>query len=400
MVETLIFDPINRFSWSVAILVLFICGTYFLNQGLKRDDQKERTIMIGFASVFFGQALNRFFFFFSDFFVEGHYSGHSFYGDYATGGSTYMLFVILAYVSFLVSMCVFFFAIERILKKSRYSIFTLNVIFIALLIGLPIEYKRTAVYIFIVIDALLFFLVIFWFFKKSSPQFQAVSTLMMIGYILYLFGTIMDSSIVKQMNLTSPTYASFLIIIGAFISISPMIIKSELLSRSLMNWIIFSFFILVILGFGMNLIIRYELPELFSVLIYIAMVIGFGLWLFSLNRIYRTLKPPKLMEKIEKEQSDSPDFLKIFTRPKKLTEQEVTLYKEQKICLVCKNKVSKTLYLCPKCSALYCVKCSQMLSKAENSCWVCNAPFDDSLPTTPHEEEHQRIEESSPHKKK
>ena len=42
------------------------------------------------------------------------------------------------------------------------------------------------------------------------------------------------------------------------------------------------------------------------------------------------------------------------------------------------------MYTCPKCDALYCIKCSDTLSNLENACWVCNTPFDDSKPTKPY----------------
>ncbi len=48
--------------------------------------------------------------------------------------------------------------------------------------------------------------------------------------------------------------------------------------------------------------------------------------------------------------------------------------------MVCKNKISRLNYICPGCLALYCVKCSEALSNLENSCWVCETPFDETKP--------------------
>ena len=72
------------------------------------------------------------------------------------------------------------------------------------------------------------------------------------------------------------------------------------------------------------------------------------------------------------------DILKIFTKPQKLTEEEVSISKEKKICLVCKGKISRLNYICPDCNTFYCVKCSKALGNTENACWVCETPFDES----------------------
>ncbi|MFX1381791.1 MAG: hypothetical protein ACFFBP_05040 [Promethearchaeota archaeon] len=75
---------------------------------------------------------------------------------------------------------------------------------------------------------------------------------------------------------------------------------------------------------------------------------------------------------------DIQHILKLLSsKPKKITEQEVHFFHEQKICLVCKGKVVKYNFIC-KCDALYCIKCVEALIELENLCWVCNEPLDDS----------------------
>jgi hypothetical protein len=76
--------------------------------------------------------------------------------------------------------------------------------------------------------------------------------------------------------------------------------------------------------------------------------------------------------------------LSMFSRPMKITEEEISISKERKICLVCKRKVGGfNLFICTDCDALYCGKCAETLSNKENSCWVCNTPFDKSKPSHP-----------------
>ncbi len=83
------------------------------------------------------------------------------------------------------------------------------------------------------------------------------------------------------------------------------------------------------------------------------------------------------------------DFLKILSRPKKLTEEEVTFYKEKKICLVCKGKVGGFMFMCNSCDALYCGNCAQALSNLENACWVCDGPIDESKPVRSYKDEEE-----------
>ncbi len=82
----------------------------------------------------------------------------------------------------------------------------------------------------------------------------------------------------------------------------------------------------------------------------------------------------------EEKQERFKKFVDMFERPAEITDDEVTYYREQKVCLVCKAKVTRNLYICPGCDALYCTKCSEALAHLENACWSCNAPFDESRP--------------------
>ncbi|MFX1279231.1 MAG: tetratricopeptide repeat protein [Promethearchaeota archaeon] len=63
----------------------------------------------------------------------------------------------------------------------------------------------------------------------------------------------------------------------------------------------------------------------------------------------------------------------------KITESEVVIQKEKKICIVCKSKVIKYFYVC-ECGAIYCENCARSISDLENLCWACNIPIDYSKP--------------------
>jgi len=113
----------------------------------------------------------------------------------------------------------------------------------------------------------------------------------------------------------------------------------------------------------------------------IGMVSGF---LFFYAGLRETPISKKKRERVKKEIKVEESLFRLYEKPYHITEEEVIFHKERKICLVCKGKVLRVNYICPKCSALYCINCSEVLSNRENMCWVCDEPFDESKPVSPY----------------
>ena len=85
-------------------------------------------------------------------------------------------------------------------------------------------------------------------------------------------------------------------------------------------------------------------------------------------------------------------YTKMLKAPQKITEEEITHYKEKKICLVCKGNIEGfNNYICPKCEVLYCEHCARTLIDLENLCWVCNTPMDESKPSKPFKRKEDEI---------
>ncbi len=61
---------------------------------------------------------------------------------------------------------------------------------------------------------------------------------------------------------------------------------------------------------------------------------------------------------------------------KKISENNITLLKEKHNCLVHKGPIEGYSYICPSCSAYYCVKCLEAIKKLDNSCWACGYNFE------------------------
>jgi hypothetical protein len=115
----------------------------------------------------------------------------------------------------------------------------------------------------------------------------------------------------------------------------------------------------------------------------LGMASSFFFFYFGLKEspIEKEIKKP-----IKKELHIEESLFRLYEKPDQITEEEVTFHREKKICLVCKGNLSRLNYICPKCNALYCSNCSEELSNLENSCWVCNEPFDETKPTKPYKE--------------
>ena len=83
-----------------------------------------------------------------------------------------------------------------------------------------------------------------------------------------------------------------------------------------------------------------------------------------------------------------------FVKPDFIDNDELTLYKERKICLVCKGDATGfEVYICTDCGILYCLKCAKALSNLENICWACNTPIDKSKPIKPLEKAKEDIKD-------
>ena len=125
-----------------------------------------------------------------------------------------------------------------------------------------------------------------------------------------------------------------------------------------------------------------QLVEPYTYIARMVMIMGFLFFYFGL-RITPVEKRKR--REIKKELQLKESLFRFYERPENITEEEISYYKEKKICLVCKGDVARLNYICPKCSTLYCTNCSEQLSDLENMCWVCDEPFDEARPTRPYE---------------
>jgi len=102
-------------------------------------------------------------------------------------------------------------------------------------------------------------------------------------------------------------------------------------------------------------------------------------------------EPEKPQEAVKKKIKVEGDLFRISKRPDIITEEEVSISKEKKICLVCKGKVGGFSFICDECGAFYCENCAKAMINLENTCWACNTPIDPMKPSKPYENDKEGI---------
>lgn len=150
-------------------------------------------------------------------------------------------------------------------------------------------------------------------------------------------------------------------------------------------------FLLLSIGILTNLIFSSidGFATLGVVLVFIRILAIIGYLLIYLGLKEESIEPK---EKKKKEVLIEKSIFRLSKRPDQITEEEVSISKEKKICLVCKGKVGGFNFICNECGTFYCEKCAKAMVNLENVCWVCNTPFDESKPSEPYLKEEEGTE--------
>jgi hypothetical protein len=286
--------------------------------------------MFGLASLWFSLGIVRFFLFFSDYLLEGTYTG------------------------------------------DVQSIFQLNI-----LLHIIIYYFYEFAYFYLLINITVLCLLFVWFSIKLKAEFKAISSIMAIGLIIILIGWTFEATISKALNLFLPGISSTLIFIGILIASSPLIINIEFFYSKFTNWIIISIIILMFTFLSLTTFTNLPLYTMSLILILISTIVLSFVIIYIVYQLVKRIQSPETPLGAEKD--DVQDFMTVFTKPRSIGQEDINFSIEKKICIVCKSKVSRLNYLCPECEVLYCVRCSNALSNLDNSCWVCETAFDEKI---------------------
>ncbi|MFX0098992.1 MAG: hypothetical protein ACFFCS_05380 [Candidatus Hodarchaeota archaeon] len=376
MTTNLISSRLALYLWGMVIATLAFCGGQYLNMGHKKGDSKEKYLLYGFGCFFFGLALMRIFFHLAGYQLEGEYINHNFYGSYENTNDIYKLFIRGGYFSGILGFTLLIFSAEKRMKNTRYLLSILNVGFLTSILFLLYDIAKLICYIAVMFDILVLLIILFAFTRKSRLEFQAVSLSIIVGSLLMIAGHILDTSVIKETTPVPLIISPLFYIFGSIITIMPTFITPDLFTRTTLYWLVFGISLISLFLISSLFIMSTGISTIFTQILLVGLITVTVVIIYSIVRMMRKMGEGS----ITKGEDQDEGFFKIFTKPQRITEEEVTYHREKKICLICKGKTQRKVYICPDCNAIYCENCSNALIKMENACWACYAPIDPSLP--------------------
>ncbi len=338
--------------------------------------------------------------------------------DWLIGISTFGILI------FGYSLGIYFFYKSRKLKIRLLTLYSLSQIFVATAwLAIVIEFFSVlltsisinkVLYVYLMwlsapIASIFLFYIAAEFIAAKKKWYILIPYLAYIGFTMV--GTILNplgvvifiepplTGFIHKAGLNPATISSFLGLLNFLILLgfSELVyiykgIKSEGVIRKKFVYLSVSVFLVLVFGMLDSFT--------FSIVLVLVRIGAMSSFLF----VYLGLReePEKHIKEKPKEEIKIEDSLfRIRKRPAQITEEEVTYYKEQKICLVCKGGVGGfNTYICTGCDALYCENCARTLSTMENACWACNEPIDKSKPSKPFEMEEVEASFKKPEKTK
>ncbi len=325
----MIWDPFERMLWGCAFTIAVMCGIYFIHIARKREVFNERIIMLGLASLLLGFTFSLLFTYFKVFQVPGIFSNstYTFCGAYNDDTLLYEVLGRLSYISLGIGGMLFVLAFEIIKKKKKTKyLLTISFLIVIILLGIPIDFDLTRnIFNYILLMGLVILvpLILFLYTKWSHLEFKAVSSFLLLGFLLFMNSLILAERAHKTLN-TFPLFLSpFIFILGCCIIILPIIINPKVVSRPLVYWIMFAIlaFPLFIIMLVVDIFIGVPAPGFntgFAIEILIAFVFIFIIFFFIIRDIRSEMIPVSQETKIGDEEKKT-DFLAMFTRPQQVS---------------------------------------------------------------------------------
>lgn len=395
MTEAVIWNPVERLLWGVTITLMTITIFLFLQKARKSVEMKEKVALNGFVGLLSGLTIERIFRFFADFLIDGNFSTFEFYGDLGILTSLFILFVKIALISYMIGFLIFIFSFELIYRKTKFIITIIQLIIIVIMFFST--YERVEFLFGFVggfLDTIIYVFIIYQFTKWAHPDFKKVSLVLLCGTLLSGGAYNLSFLKIKSLNIVPLVLPPMIFIFVYSLYIHTFFLEPDEIS--------------IIRKISFGLIIAAIIIHIYSVFVFMfepsfrnSLPITILLFVLEVSITLKMLRFNESETSLDK--SSGPNILGSIIKPKKVTEEEVSVSKEKKICLVCKGPVARNnIYLCPECNSLYCAKCSSLLAEQENACWACETPFDESKPIKPMEkteEDQVVIQEKDLHKK-
>ena len=349
-----------------------------------KDNLLEKSINKAYAYIFLFFTSSFIFLCLSFFFLETTYINYAYWGNFNNFNIIYEWLIKCYHINFWGAFIPYFFSIAKVFNyKIRFFSF-FHLLFIILIVIFPYRVLINFMPLLFGVTTVLYLHSLFMLMNYSRKDI--ISTfIIIIGTLLMGASSFFEIPSIKQTGTMFSIMLPFFWIVGTFICFIPTIVKPYYFSNKMIYWYSCNtIYIIFMFTLPIYLIISQKLIE-FKILA----VIFLSFFLIEEFNVINMIKKEKHI--VLKEE---PKISGIFTKSDKITEEEVSISKEKKICIVCKGKIAGYNFMCLKCGAFYCEKCTRTLIEMENACWVCETPFDKSLPLKLlKKEEKQDVEE-------
>lgn len=315
MADLIIFDPFNRFVWTIAIVLLFINCILYIKQGILASERSSRFTLIGMGGLIGGLAFSRLLFFVSDYFRTGYYDGHSYIA--ASGGDPFWFNKLgtLATASFLLGMVVFFLFLGVGVNKRYIILLAINVVLITWLFNSSHALETIATYVSFGFDGITLILILVRFTTRSSKHLQLLSIFLFSAICIYMIGTVFDSGLIKDYQLISASVPGVFIIFSAIIAIISVTMRLTSVIKLKFAIGILTSILLASLAFAfvmsINVIINAIDNQILLVAIWIAMIMVIIVIFYTIYRLKYSIDVLKGKE-IPTRFSDSKTLLSTF----------------------------------------------------------------------------------------
>lgn len=364
MVEFVYTDLTSQLLRIVLTSVYVLTSLSFAYKGKRTDIKDEKIFFLyGLSILLLFQAISNTIDYYRILFLLGHYDGHNYVIESEVLSSD-----IVSYfkdLTYNIGFIFVFLSIDRTFIRTRYMLTSSSIV---LLLFNIINQQLTIIVMMIFGTTLL--AIFLWFSFKARIEYRAISTILLMGFLMNALGINLTHPEAVILNIIPPSIPYIFMILGALIFIIPLFIELKSFNRqqSLIFWSLLLLFNLVVFLFFLYLFLTYE--SLFYLIATLS-----GTILVILIIVIQIRKGFKIELYTERN-----NLLAMFSRPKKITEEEVAVSKEKQICIVCKNQIVRNTYVCPDCKSFYCFICKNALITTENACWVCETPFDETKP--------------------
>ncbi len=390
MTDIIIFSVFDIYLIGIGTVLLLITAIRYFGLAKKKENPKEKSIVKSFAWFFVFLTLYFILFNLSFFYLKGEFIGLIYRVNFDNPSLIYVWLVKGSIISYYTSFIFYFYTYEKVLDKRIHFVTFACLLIIILIIFLPLElYIYQVGSIAFITMSLYFQHTLFTLMRKSQRELRAATSFIIIGTLFIgLYPAFVGGIGYMYLSGDLPILLIFpaLLIFGTFLCMSPTLFKPEFFSRNIKYWYLFS----IILVSAAGMILIYNSVNSISLTYYWVSIQGL------VAIIFYTLECVIFIRFIKREESLGIDgdigVRGIFTKPEKVTEEEVSVSKEKKICLVCKGKVSGfETFLCSNCETFYCHKCARALIDLENACWACNTQIDKSKPVKLPEKEEEKV---------